>query len=66
MQFLQLHHSMANVKIYKRRFYIFDFRQGMTDMNDSNRQTCTPTDSEMDKPMAIGEIVQIFPKNLGK
>ena len=49
---------MANVKIYKSFFYIFDFRSGVTYANDFNRQTHTQTD----KPMAIGEILQIRQK----
>ena len=59
--FFQLHHSMANVKSTKDIFYMFDFHEGVTYANDFNRQTdtYTYTQTEIDKRMAVGEILQI-------
>ena len=49
---------MANVTNQQTKFfYIYDFRQGVTYAYDFNIQTHTHT--EMDKPVAIGEIWQI-------
>ena len=53
---------MADVKIYKRRFYIFIFAKVWL-MRTILTQKHTQTDTEMDKPMAIGEILQICLKN---
>ena len=79
VQFWQCRLSMANVKIYKRHFYILYFLYGMTCAHDCNRQTDRQTDrqkdrqtdrhtyrqtdtharAELDKPIAIGEILHI-------
>ena len=48
---------MANIKIYKRFFYIFDFPK---DTHES--YTHIHIDRETDKAMAIGEIADL-PKN---
>ena len=55
VQLSQWRHLMAYVKIYKSRFYIFDFSQDTTYANESNRQTNTHRYRETDKDMAIGE-----------
>ena len=55
VQFSQLDHSMANIKIYKCDIFtvvIFAMRKILTDGQ-------TQIHTETDKPMAIGKIVQI-------
>ena len=43
------------MSIYKRHFYMFDFRQGVTYANDFNKQTDTQTKTETDMSLAISE-----------
>ena len=49
---------MTNIKIYKRHFYISDFRQDMTFAHESITQTHTGTNKPLG--MLIHGILQIF------
>lgn len=39
VQFSQFRHSIANVKLFQRHFYILDFRLGMTCASNCKRPT---------------------------
>ena len=43
---MQLHHSMANIEIYKYHSYSFDFCQGMAYANDFNTHTHRQTERQ--------------------
>ena len=56
---------MANIKIYKRHFLHFRFlpRYDLYDESNANTQRHTHTNTAMDMPLGIGEILHIFLKS---
>ena len=50
---------MVNVKSYKSFFNIFNFRKAIRPAQKKGTHTHTHTYTDMDKPLAIGKILQI-------
>ena len=68
VQFLQRRYSMANVRIHKHHYFTFLIVAKMRPVRTIVTRLHTHTqhtdkDREMDKPMTIGGILQIFSKN---